>query len=521
MKVLLLNGSPKGPASNSIQLANAFLQGAREKQELEIQTYDIYAMDLRDCRGCFACWNKTPGQCVIHDDMTKILKGILEADWIVYSFPLYYYSLPSRLKLVFDRQLPFRLPFMDAQNEYGGYPDRYDLSKKRWIFISTCGFYTAQGNYETVTSQLDRLYGKNGYTTIFTGEGELFRVPELKKECARYLDIVRQAGREFAGGSISEAVRRQLEEAILPRPVFERLADASWGVEPESGHIQSEAYQFTRQMAGLYNRDHYDKDRVVEFEYTDRNERYQIVLTKTDAQVKKEDFLPYTTRITTPFAVWQSIAREEIRGDEALMQHLYTVDGDFDLLLRWDDFFGTGAAHAPKGPQTNMLYFLVPWMALWIGAPVASRIGFGLISAGLALLFLLSPQLNLTKYDRLGWIVCAGLAGSLVAGVSFPLVIRLSYLGFGLCWLVSACQKVPLSAWYSMNEYGGPDAWNNPIFMKTNRILTVSWGFLYLLFFLVPALPPMVAWIAPALLGVFTLWFQKWYPTFVARGKRE
>ena len=116
MKVLLLNGSPKGPASNSIQLANAFLQGAREKQELEIQTYDIYAMDLRDCRGCFACWNKTPGQCVIHDDMTKILKGILEADWIVYSFPLYYYSLPSRLKLVFDRQLPFRLPFMDPQS---------------------------------------------------------------------------------------------------------------------------------------------------------------------------------------------------------------------------------------------------------------------------------------------------------------------------------------------------------------------------------------------------------------------
>ncbi len=76
-----------------------------------------------------------------------------------------------------------------------------------------------------------------------------------------------------------------------------------------------------------------------------------------------------------------------------------------------------------------------------------------------------------------------------------------------------------------MNQYNGEEALENPIFMRTNRILTLLWGVLYLItpvwtYFLIGT--GMGVWtgavnsVLPALMGIFTQWFQKWYPASVA-----
>lgn len=70
-------------------------------------------------------------------------------------------------------------------------------------------------------------------------------------------------------------------------------------------------------------------------------------------------------------------------------------------------------------------------------------------------------------------------------------------------------------------------ALNNPLFMKTNWILTLMWGILYLLTPIwtylimgtsVSSLTGAINSVLPALMGIFTAWFQKWYPAKVARG---
>ena len=94
-------------------------------------------------------------------------------------------------------------------------------------------------------------------------------------------------------------------------------------------------------------------------------------------------------------------------------------------------------------------------------------------------------------------------------------------------WTVSCFLKIPLTAHYSMNDYNGEEALENPLFMKTNRILTLCWGVLYLLtpiwtYFIMGT--AVGAWVGainsvlPALMGLFTAWFQKWYPAKIARG---
>ena len=78
------------------------------------------------------------------DDMLGIINKLLYSRRGNLGFPLYYYSLPSRLKMLIDRQLPMLLPFMDRNAPSGGHEYRYDMSGERYVLISTCGFYTQQ-----------------------------------------------------------------------------------------------------------------------------------------------------------------------------------------------------------------------------------------------------------------------------------------------------------------------------------------------------------------------------------------
>ena len=49
---------------------------------------------------------KKDGHCVIQDDQNEILDLYVKADVIIWSFPLYCYSMPSHLKTVLDRTIP-------------------------------------------------------------------------------------------------------------------------------------------------------------------------------------------------------------------------------------------------------------------------------------------------------------------------------------------------------------------------------------------------------------------------------
>ena len=64
------------------------------------------------------------------------------------------------------------------------------------------------------------------------------------------------------------------------------MADASWGIEKETGEIEDSSYIFTRQMASLYNKSSYSgMDIVLELCYTDVGKSYQIVLKKDGYEV--------------------------------------------------------------------------------------------------------------------------------------------------------------------------------------------------------------------------------------------
>lgn len=537
MKILVLNGSPKGKGSNTYRLTEAFLEGICTAEEAsgnpapQTEILEVSKLNIKPCLGCFSCWNKTPGECCIHDDMSTVIEKFLWADVTVWSFPLYYFGLPGPLKNLIDRQLPMSLPFMAEGAESGGHPSRYDMTGHRNVLISTCGFYTAQGNYDGVTDMFDHFCGKDRYTTIFCGQGELFRVKELSKRTDEYLACVRKAGEEFASGGIGSETRAKLEELLYPREVFETMADASWGVSKD-GTAEDTSLVFTKQMAALYSKESWPgHDLVIEMNYTDIGKKYHMILGRDGSSVSEDLTGECTTRINTPYSVWCSIASGEIAGDEAMMKHLYSVEGDFDIMLHWDRYFGGKEGTPPESAggreRTNMLLLLLPWIVFWVAASINSFAGSLISIAVCVILPVLMRRVKDTLYDRLSVLGVGACSLALISGLPALWIIPGSYFLFGLMWCASCLTKIPLTAHYSKNDYNGDAAFSNPIFIKTNRILTLAWGILYLLtpiwtFYImrtdIGSLVGAVNSVLPAIMGIFTAWFQKWYPAHVAKG---
>lgn len=547
MNVLLINGSPKGKNSNSLKLAYSFIEGLKSEyanngKEISIEELHVASMNIDACKGCFTCWKKTPGICCIKDDMKAVIGKQLEADIILWSFPLYYFSVPGILKNLIDRQLPMNLPFMSSREDgygSGSHDSRYNMEGKRHVLISTCGFYSAEGNYDSVLRMFDHLLGKGNYETVFCGQGELFRVKELSARTEEYLNAVKVAGAEYAAtGMISAKTDAVLRTLLYPREVFEKMADASWGINRTTGEKEPEDLVFTRQMAALYNKSAYDgKERVLEMHYTDLNHIYQIRLGKEGSEVVADGSLASTTRIDTPFAVWLAISRGEIGGAEALGKQMYTVAGDFSLMIDWDKFFRNPAAvdkaettssDTTEQKKPTMAAMLIPWITFWIAVSINPAPGAVIALTVAAAIPLLMRNHKLVIWDRLSIFAVAVLSAAANITGNGNVPTNAGYLIFGLFWLISCLTKEPLCAAYVKYSYGDESARENPLFMRTNYILAAAWGLLYVL---------TAAWtflfrsagiantiiivnnLIPVLMGLFTLWFQKWYPARMARGK--
>lgn len=549
MNVLLINGSPKGKNSNSLKLAYSFIEGLKSEyesngKEVSIEELHVASMNIDACKGCFTCWKKTPGICCIKDDMKTVIDKQLEADIILWSFPLYYFSVPGILKNLIDRQLPMSLPFMSSREDgygSGSHDSRYNMEGKRHVLISTCGFYSAKGNYDSVLRMFDRFLGKGNYETVFCGQGELFRVKELSARTEEYLDAVKVAGAEYAEtGMISAKTDAVLRTLLYPRDVFEKMADASWGIHRTTGEKEPEDLVFTRQMAALYNKSAYDgKERVLEMHFTDLNHTYQIRLGKEGSEVVADGSLTSTTRIDTPFAVWLAISRGEIGGAEALGKQMYTVSGDFSLMIDWDKFFGnpaavdkaaTASSDTTEQKKPTMAAMLIPWITFWIAVSINPAPGAVIALTVAAAIPLLMRNHKLVIWDRLSIFAVAVLSAAANITGNGDIPTNAGYLIFGLFWLISCLTKEPLCAAYVKYNYGGESARQNPLFMRTNYILAAAWGLLYVLTaawtFLfrnagIANVIIIVNNLIPVLMGLFTLWFQKWYPARMARGKTD
>ncbi len=219
MKILVMNGSPK-KKSDTMCITNAFLEGLNIDNNCDIKVIDVIQKDIKPCLGCFSCWRNLDGKCIQKDDQNEILDEIQKADILIWSFPLYYYGLPSHLKAVVDRTIPFARINMRYVDGKVVHENSVDLSHQRYIIISGAGFPHFEDNFTPLKQWCHNVYGDH-YTSLFLSETPLLNVKELKEIVDPLLAKIRKAGVEYIKtGMISEKAKEEIETPLVPRDMY-------------------------------------------------------------------------------------------------------------------------------------------------------------------------------------------------------------------------------------------------------------------------------------------------------------
>jgi multimeric flavodoxin WrbA len=100
MKILVINGSPRGMQGNTGRLLEEVLNGVKQTGA-EVEILNLKTLTVQPCVACDIC-HKT-GICGIKDDYEMIKDKLLACDGFIIASPNYIYSVTAQLKALFDR----------------------------------------------------------------------------------------------------------------------------------------------------------------------------------------------------------------------------------------------------------------------------------------------------------------------------------------------------------------------------------------------------------------------------------
>ncbi len=94
---------------------------------------------VKPCMGCFGCWIKTPGRCVINDRCSDIPLFISKCDEMILISPILFGCYSESIKAVIDRSIPYILPYLRIVGGEMHHKMRYKHSFKLTVlFYGKC-----------------------------------------------------------------------------------------------------------------------------------------------------------------------------------------------------------------------------------------------------------------------------------------------------------------------------------------------------------------------------------------------
>ena len=226
MKVLVLNGSPK-KKSDTFRLTESFLKGFNKDNKHEINVINVIEKNIAPCRGCFGCWAKMDGHCVIEDDQNEILDLYRQANLIIWSFPLYCYAMPSHLKAVLDRTIPLvKMKMVQEDDGTVRHEALADFSKTHTLIICGCGFPDWDGNFDGLKAMCKVCFCDPDMVCV--PETPLLNVPAAAIVADPLLAKFEKAGAEYASTlRLSPETVASLETPMISKEEY--IRNVNWG----------------------------------------------------------------------------------------------------------------------------------------------------------------------------------------------------------------------------------------------------------------------------------------------------
>jgi multimeric flavodoxin WrbA len=129
MNALILNGSEN--STSILNMVSDYLEDALKENGYDVDVMTLRNEKIEGCLGCFGCWLKTPGECIIQDAGSDLPKRVIQSDLVFLLSPITFGMYSHQLKKALDRfPCPILLPFfakIDGEYHHSKRYDKYPL----------------------------------------------------------------------------------------------------------------------------------------------------------------------------------------------------------------------------------------------------------------------------------------------------------------------------------------------------------------------------------------------------------
>ena len=144
----------------------------------DIRVIDLSRLSIASCVGCFGCWTKTPGKCVIRDDAVHVYPLIVASDRILYISRIRYGGYDTVMKTMLERSIPVQQAFIRLHEGETHHIQR-NVALKKATFI---GYGDISPEDQAIFRRLVERNGKNmnfaSYRILFVPEKEVEEAAE-------------------------------------------------------------------------------------------------------------------------------------------------------------------------------------------------------------------------------------------------------------------------------------------------------------------------------------------------------
>lgn len=99
----------------------------------DVRMVNIAEAKIANCVGCFGCWTKTPGKCVIRDDAVNVYPLIAKSDEVVYVSKVKFGGYDTPMKTMLERAIPVQQAFIRLVNGETHHVQRAVVPKRATI----------------------------------------------------------------------------------------------------------------------------------------------------------------------------------------------------------------------------------------------------------------------------------------------------------------------------------------------------------------------------------------------------
>lgn len=149
-----------------------------EIEDTDIQLIDLSQLHIANCVGCFGCWTKTPGKCVIRDDAVRVYPLIAASDSVLYISRVKYGGYDTVMKTMLERAIPIQQAFIRLLHGETHHVQRNVLAKQAVII----GYGQISPEEQDVFQQ---LIGRNANNMNFQHHRVRFASEETLEQAVR------------------------------------------------------------------------------------------------------------------------------------------------------------------------------------------------------------------------------------------------------------------------------------------------------------------------------------------------